>query len=225
MSMGLKGFIFQKTQRHLFLVLCLFAFYVIMLQFTTVFFVCFSVIRLFKCIPSLSFQHKQDRFPTPKTENNSTFTKRKARKDFQLCFMKKKHINTTSQHSFFHSTSSPPSQSIQSQPFPQPSSVIILGALPGQILERKDAVSLTSVEYVEVHSNEPLKTCWIHGCKFLVYPITTGLMNVGSGGVKYLSCKTTEGPLAVHQEIANRKGWCFLTRRDHFFESLKLNRL
>ena len=76
-----------------------------------------------------------------------------------------------------------------------------------------------------MHSNEPLKTCWIHGCKFLVYPITTGLMNVGSGGVKYLSCKTTEGPLAVHQEIANRKGWCFLTRRDHFFESLKLNRL
>ena len=101
MSMGLKGFIFQKTQRHLFLVLCLFAFYVIMLQFTTVFFVCFSVIRLFKCIPSLSFQHKQDRFPTPKTENNSTFTKRKARKDFQLCFMKK---NILTQHPSIHSS-------------------------------------------------------------------------------------------------------------------------
>ena len=148
MSMGLRGFIFQKTQRHLFLVLCLFAFYVIMLQFTTVFFVCFSVIRLFKCIPSLSFQQKQDRFPTPKTENNSTFTKRKARKDFQLCFMKK---NILTQHPSIIGIQQalPPSQSIQSQPFPQPSSVIILGALPGQILERKDAVSLTSVEYVE----------------------------------------------------------------------------
>ena len=58
---------------------------------------------------------------------------------------------------------------------------------------------------IQVHSNEPLKTCWIHGCKFLVYPITTGLMNVGSGGVKYLSCKTTEGPLAVHQEICEQE--------------------
>lgn len=118
MSMGLKGFIFQKTQRHLFLVLCLFAFYVIMLQFTTVFFVCFSVIRLFKCIPSLSFQQKQVRLPTPKHENNSTFTKRKARKDFQLCFMKKKHINTTSQH-YWNSTSSPP-QPIYSKPAVSP---------------------------------------------------------------------------------------------------------
>ena len=120
-----------------------------MLQFTTVFlFICFWVIRLFKCISSLSFQQKQDRFPTPKTENNSTFTKRKARKDFQLCFMKK---NILTQHPSIIGIQQalPPSQSIQSQPFPQPSSVIILGALPGQILERKDAVSLTSVEYVE----------------------------------------------------------------------------
>ena len=124
MSMGLKGFIFQKTQRHLFLVLCLFAFYVIMLQFTTVFFVCFSVIRLFKCIPSLSFQQKQDRFPTPKTENNSTFTKRKARKDFQLCFMKKTHINKTSQH-YSIQQAPPPANPFKASRFPSPSSVVV----------------------------------------------------------------------------------------------------